>query len=40
MILAEFLPATPNRLWDYAAQIGVRHDDLIGILQTLEVLYE
>jgi len=25
MILAEFLPAVPNRLWDYAAQMGVRH---------------
>lgn len=25
MILTEFLPATPNRLWDYAAQMGVRH---------------
>lgn len=25
MFLAEFLPAGPNRLWDYAAQLGVRH---------------
>jgi mannonate dehydratase len=25
MIIAEFLPATPNRLWDFAAQMGVRH---------------
>jgi mannonate dehydratase len=25
MKIAEFLPANPNRLWDLAAQIGVRH---------------
>lgn len=25
MIVAEFLPATPDRLWDLAAQVGVRH---------------
>ena len=25
MKIAEFLPANPNRLWDYAAQLGVRY---------------
>lgn len=25
MKLAEFLPAQPNRLWDYARQLGIRH---------------
>lgn len=25
MIVSEFLPATPNRLWDFSSQMGVRH---------------
>jgi D-mannonate dehydratase len=25
VIIAEFLPAQPNRLWDFARQLGVKH---------------
>lgn len=51
MKIAEFLPAIPNRLWDLAAQIGVRHaickcaPDLTGLkapddFESLRVIHE